>query len=175
MGFITYRSVVGDPIVVEAEDRWVEIVTELDRQEYNNEHGYHRQDRKGVRFCSWEVYNAYDSQKAGASPSPEDIICDKETIEEKENAIRVVGKMLLDAIANLPQVQRSVVIAVLIEGRPAVEVAAERGVSKAAISKTLKKATERLRQALIALGVNSADVSGLLLSEAPGSAQEGEN
>lgn len=173
MGFITYQSVAGDPIVVEAEDRWVEIVTELDRQEYNNEHAYHRQDRKGVRFCSWEVYNAYDSQKAGASPSPEDIVCDKETIEEKENAIRVVGEILLDAIVNLPQVQRSVVIAVLIEGRPAVEVAAERGVSKAAISKTLKKAKKRLRQALIAVGVNSADISGLLLSEAQGSAQKG--
>ena len=173
MGFITYQSVVGDPIVVETEDRWVEIVTELNRQEYNNEHDYHRQDRKGVRFCSWEVYNAYGSQKAGASPSPEDIVCDKETIEEKENAIRVVGKMLLDAIANLPQVQRSVVIAVLIEGRPAVEVAAERGVSKAAISKTLKKAKKRLRQALIAVGVNSADISGLLLSETQGSAQKG--
>ena len=84
-----------------------------------------------------------------------------------------MGKILLDAIANLPQVQRSVVIAVLIEGRPAVEVAAERGVSKAAISKTLKKATERLRQALLDLGVNSSDVSGLLLSEAQGSAQKG--
>lgn len=84
-----------------------------------------------------------------------------------------MGKILLDAIANLPQVQRSVVIAVLIEGRPAVEVAAERGVSKAAISKTLKKAKKRLRQALIAVGVNSADISGLLLSEAQGSAQKG--
>ena len=31
MGFITYQSVVGDPIVVETEDRWVEIVTELNR------------------------------------------------------------------------------------------------------------------------------------------------
>ena len=36
MGFITYTSVVDDPIVVEAEDRWVEIVTDLDRAEYNN-------------------------------------------------------------------------------------------------------------------------------------------
>ena len=63
--------------------------------------------------------------------------------------------------------------AVHIQQRPAVEVAASRGVSKAAISKTLKKGTERLREGLIAAGVNSSNLCGLPVSEAPGTAQEG--
>lgn len=175
MGSITYTSVLGDPIVVEAEDRWVEIVADLDRIEYNNEHGYHRQDRKGVKFCSWEVYNAYGNQEAGATPSAEDIVCENETATEHEQALRAVGELLAELIKKLPLVQREVFVAVHIQQRPAVGVAAARGVSKAAISKTLKKATERLRDGLVSAGVNSSVLCGLPVSEAHGTAQEGTN
>lgn len=173
MGFITYQSVVGDPIVVEAEDRWVEIVADLDRQEYNDDHGYRRQDRKNVKFCSWEAYNAYGNQEAGATPSAEEIVCKNEIAAEHEHAIRVVSELLVELIKKLPPVQREVFIAVHIQNRPAVEVAAARGVSKAAISKTLKKASEHLRDELIAAGVNSSVFCGLPVSEAHGTAQEG--
>lgn len=173
MGFITYTSVVGNSIVVESEDRWVEIVADLDRIEYNNEHGYHRQDRKGVKFCSWEAYNAYGNQEAGASPSAEYIVCENETATEHEQAIRTLGELLGELIEKLPPVQREVFIAIHIQQCPAVEVAAARAVSKAAISKTLKKATQRLREGMIAAGVNSSDLGGLPVSEAPNTAQEG--
>ncbi|WFM83905.1 sigma factor-like helix-turn-helix DNA-binding protein [Arcanobacterium canis] len=152
MGFIIYTSVAGDPIVVEAEDRWVEIVADLDRQEANSDHNYRRQDRRGVKFCSWDAYNAYGNQEAGATPSAQDIVCENEIATEHEQAIRAVGELLVDLIEKLPPVQREVFIAVHIQQRPAVEVAASRGVSKAVISKTLKKATERLREGLIAGG-----------------------
>lgn len=148
-----------------------EIITELGRNEYNAWHNLWRQDRQSGRLCSYEAWNAYGSQDARSMPSAEDEFLRR----EEEKARLQLSVLLANLISDLPPVQRLVLIAVLIEGRPAVEVAAERGVSKAAISKTLKKATERLRQALIALGVNSADVSGLLLSEAQGSAQEGKN
>ena len=173
MGFITYTSVVGDPIVVEAGDRWVEIVTDIDRIEYNNEHGYRRQDRKNVKFCSWEAYNAYGNQEAGAAPSTEDIVCENETATEHEQTIRALAELLVELIEELPPVQREVFTAVHIQQRPAVEVAASRGVSEAAISKTLKKGTERLREGLIAAGDNSINLCGLPVSEAPGTAQEG--
>ncbi|MDR6938672.1 sigma-70 family RNA polymerase sigma factor [Arcanobacterium hippocoleae] len=166
MGFITYHSAVGAPIVIEANDQWVEIVAELDRQEYNNEHGYYRQDRKGVKFCSWEVYNAFGNQETGACPSVEDVICDKETAEEKDRSIQTIRQLLFDLVKGLPEVQRAVIVAVLVEQRSQVDVAAQRGVSKAAVSKTLKKATQRLRDGLAAAGVNSADLSGLLMSGA---------
>lgn len=175
MGFITYTSVVGDPIVVEAEDRWIEIVTDLDRAEYNNEHGYHRQDRKGVKFCSWDAYNSYGNQEAGSTPSAEGIVCENETATEQEHLLQAVGELLVELIKKLPPAQREVFIAIRVEQRPAVEVAAARGVSKAAISKTLKKATEHLREGLIAAGVNSSDLHGLPVSEAHGTAQEGTN
>ena len=173
MGFITYTSVAGDPIVVEAEDRWVEIVTDLDRQEANSNHKYRRQDRKGVKFCSWDAYNAYGNQEAGATPSAEDIVCENETATEQERLLQSVGELLVELIKKLPPVQREVFIAVHLQQRPAVEVAAARGVSKTAISKMLKKATERLREGLIVAGVNSSDLHGLPVSEAYGTAQEG--
>ncbi|MGV9197053.1 sigma factor-like helix-turn-helix DNA-binding protein [Arcanobacterium canis] len=83
--------------------------------------------------------------------------------------------MLVELSEKLPPVQREVFIAVHIQQRPAVEVAASRGVSKAAISKTLKKATEHLREGMIVAGVNSSDLCGLPMSEAHSSAQEGTN
>lgn len=175
MGFIIYTSVAGDPIVIEAEDRWVEIVTDLDRQEANSDHNYRRQDRKNVKFCSWDAYNAYGNQEAGATPSAEDIVCEHETTTEREQAIRAIGELLVELTEKLPPVQREVFIAVHIQQRPAVEVAASRGVSKAAISKTLKNATERLCEGLIVAGVNSSDLCGLPVSEAHGTAQEGTN
>lgn len=112
MGFITYTSVVSDPIVVEAEDRWVEIVTDLDRQEANSDHNYRRQDRRGVRFCSWAAYNAFGNQEVGAMPSAEGIVCKSETATEHEQAIRAASKLLVELIKELPPVQREVFIAV---------------------------------------------------------------
>lgn len=57
MGFITYESVAGAPVTIEADDKWVELVAKLDRIGYNNEHGYHWQDRKNgaAHFCASKV------------------------------------------------------------------------------------------------------------------------
>lgn len=173
MGFITYTSVVGDPIDVETESRWTEIVADLDRQEANSDHSYRRQDCKGVKFCTWEAYNAYGNQEAGATPSAEDIVCGSETATEQERLIQTIGELLVEMIKKLPPVQREVFIAVHSQNHPAVEVAAVRGVSKAAISKTLKKAINCLQKGLIAARVNSSVLCGLPMSEAHGTAQEG--
>lgn len=174
MGFITYTSVAGAPVTIEADDRWVELVAELDRIDYNNEHGYHRQDRKGVKFCSWEAYNTHGNQPVGTSPSVEDVVCEQETIAEMARARAWLRDLLDELIAGLPQVQQAVFVAVVVNQRAAVEVAVERGVSEAAVSKTLKKARARLRVGLEAAGVNSVEVSGLLVSGTPGVAQEGQ-
>lgn len=175
MGSITYKFVAGLPVTIEADDKWVEFVAELDRIDYNNEHGYQRQDRKSVKFCSLDVYNAHGNQMAGASKSAEDIVCEQEATAERDRAHAWVRALLEGLIAGLPEVQQAVFTAVVVQQRPAVEVAAERGVSKAAISKTLKKALTRLRAGLEAAGVNSADVCGLLVSGTSGVAQEGES
>jgi sigma-70, region 4 len=173
VGFITYPSVAGAPVTIEADDKWVELVAELDRIDLNNEHAYHRQDRKYARLCSWEAYNAHGNQLDGAHRSAEEEACDNETADEIARTNVWLHDVLEELIADLPEVQRAVFVAVVVHERPAVEVAAERGVSKAAISKTLKKALTRLRAGLEAAGVNSADVSGLPVSGTPGVAQEG--
>lgn len=83
--------------------------------------------------------------------------------------------LIHELIDGLPEVQRTVAIAILVERRPAVEVAAERGVNKAAVSQALKRARGTLIQRLREAGVNSSSVSGLQLSDTERGAQEGQN
>ena len=147
-----------------------EVVDEqFSKPEYNNWHGYHRQDRQGAKFSSFEVWNEYGDQPVGATPSPEEIYLDDLDDETRVHRDQIVRA----AINALPPVQREVVEAIFDDGKRPVDVAAERGVSKAAISKTLKKATERLRAGLVAAGVNSSVLHGLPMSGANGNAQEG--
>lgn len=148
-----------------------EIIAGLGRDEYNAWHNLWRQDRESGLLCSYEAWNAYGNQDERAAPSAEDDFLDR----EEEKARLQFWQLLVDLSEKLPDSQRAAVIAVLIEGRPAVEVAAERGVSEPAISKALRKGKEALKQKLMELGVNSSDVSGLLVSEAHGNAQEGNN
>ena len=156
MGFITYESVAGAPVTIEADDKWVELVAELDRIDYNTEHGYHRQDRKNVKFCSWDEYKAHGNQPAGASPSAEDVVRERETAAELARASAWLRDLLDGLITGLPEVQQAVFVAVVVQQRPAAPVAAERGVSKAAISQTLKKAVARLRAGLEAAGLTGS-------------------
>lgn len=146
-----------------------EILTELGRQDYNHWHTAWRQDRGNGTLCSYEVWNAHGNQDHGAVQSVEDELIAREEAAQWD----ALGAVIRGLIASLPPVQREVFLAVEVEGRLAVEVAAERGVSKAAISKTLTKARARLQQGLFAVGVNSSLFSGFPLSDTNVGAQEG--
>lgn len=142
---------------------------QLTKPECNNWHAYHRQDRKGVKFGSFEVWNEYGDQSVGAARSSEELYlerCDEELEHQRAQVVR-------GAINALPPVQRAVVEAVYDEGKRSIEVAAERGVSPAAISKTLKKALQRIEQMVLESEVNVSGGPGLPLSDTPGAAQEG--
>lgn len=43
------------------------IDARFSRPEYSNWHNYHRQDREGTKFSSFEVWNQHGSQPAGRS------------------------------------------------------------------------------------------------------------
>ncbi|MSS45340.1 sigma-70 family RNA polymerase sigma factor [Cutibacterium sp. WCA-380-WT-3A] len=148
-----------------------DIVTELGRDEYNTWHTVWRQDRDKDVLCSWEVWNAHGNQDLYVTASAEDQFF---AVEEQRtrDALNVLIEQLIDG---LPEVQRAVAIAILVEQRPAVEVAGERGVNKAAVSQALKRAKTTLVQKLREAGVNSSSVSGLQLSDAQRGAQEGQN
>lgn len=166
-----YQQQCADPAVKKPVRRNTQEAADaqLSRPEYNNWHNYHRQDRAGVKVSSFEVWNEHGDQPAGAAPSPEEIYLARLNDEARVRRDEVVRA----AINALPPVQRAVVEAVFDQGKRPVDVAAERGVSKAAISKTLKKALEQIERDVIAAGVNPASGSGLPLSGTPGAAQEG--
>ena len=166
-----YSQQCADPAVQEPVRRSAqEMVDEqFSKPEYNNWHGYHRQDREGAKFSSFEVWNEHGDQPAGAAPSPEEIY-----LSQLDDEARVRRDQIVRAAINaLPRVQREVVEAIFDDGKRPVDVAAERGVSKAAISQTLKKALKRIEQVVLASGVNDLDASGLPLSGTASAAQEG--
>ena len=166
-----YQQQCADPTVKKPRRRSAQEAADaqLSRPDYNNWHNYHRQERAGVKVSSFEVWNEHGDQPVGAAPSPEEIYLANLEAEAQLRREQIVRA----AITALPPVQRAVVEAVFDQGKRPVDVAAERGVSKAAISKTLKKALEQIERDVIAAGVNSASGSGLPLSGTPGAAQEG--
>lgn len=166
-----YQQQCADPTVKKPVRRSAQEAADaqLSRPDYNNWHNYHRQDRAGVKVSSFEVWNEHGDQPVGAAPSPEEIYLANLEYEAQLRREQIVR----EAINSLPPVQRAVVEAVFDDRKRPVDVAAERGVSKAAISKTLKKALEQIERDVIAAGVNSASGSGLPLSGTPGAAQEG--
>ncbi len=170
MGSIKYTSATGELFSIDVEDQWVSVVADLDRLESNSDHGYHRQDRKGVRFCSWDAYNEHGNQSAGSAASAEDQVLEHETDAEFD----AVAQLLHEAIDTLPPAWRELIVDVFVEGIQQAEIAAARGVSKPAITKQKSKALAALRSALEELGVNAELVRGLLADQAHGLVQEGE-
>lgn len=162
------RSQADDPSTIEPRTAQ-EVITEIGSDEVGLWRNIWRQDRKSNVLCSYEVWNAHGNQDHGAVQSVEDELIAREEAAQWD----ALGAVIRGLIANLPSVQREVFIAVEVEGRLAVDVAAERGVSKAAISKTLTKARARLQQGLFEVGVNSARFSGFPLSDTNDGAQEG--
>lgn len=122
-------------------------------------------------LCSWEVWNAHGNQDLHVTASAED----QYLAAEEERTLDALMALIEELIEGLPEAQRAVAIAILIERRPAVEVAAERGVNKAAVSQALKRARGTLIQRLREVGVNSSSVSGFQLSDTGRGAQEGQN
>lgn len=164
------QAVAADPSLVRPRSAQA-ILDDLGNSEYNAWHNLWRQDRDTNVACSYEVWNRHGNQNVAVALSPE---------EQLECAARLAaGEALTEFIEHLieqlPAVQSAVAAAVILQHRPAVEVAAERGVSEAAISKTLAKARQKLIAALAEVGVNSSLVSGLLVSGTERGAQEGHN
>lgn len=166
-----YQQQCADPAVKKPVRRSAQEAADaqLSRPDYNNWHNYHRQERAGVKVSSFEVWNEHGDQPVGAAPSPEEIY-----LSQLDDEARVRRDQIVRAAINaLPRVQREVVEAIFDDGKRPVDVAAERGVSKAAISQTLKKALKRIEQVVLASGVNDLDASGLPLSGTASAAQEG--
>ena len=112
-----------ETVEVEVSEELGNIIVDLDRQEYNN---HHKETR---RHCSLDAFNLDDA----LFPSEEDI--------EAEVVAKDQYNRLYAAIALLEPQQKELVRQVFFENRKIVDIAAEEGVSEAAIRNRLKKIT----------------------------------
>ena len=126
---IYYESVTGK-IELDVPEKWGKIKVDLDRQEYNVNH------KETRRHCSLEAYNLDDA----LLPSDADVAGDVETADEIER--------LYTAIARLQPQQRELVKRVYFNNEKIVDIAAEAGVSEAAIRNRLKKIFAALKNFL---------------------------
>lgn len=150
-----------------------EILDErFNNPDYNGWHAYWRQDRKDVRFSSLEVWNQYGNQADGSVASAEADLLEAIHLEEQARIQATLRDFIAEFASSLPTVQREVFTAWHYEGVSKADIASSRGVSKAAISKTLNdKVIPKLVDALAAQGVNSRDLSGLLMTPTGGGAK----
>ena len=119
-----------ETVEVEVSEELGNIIVDLDRQEYNN---HHKETR---RHCSLDAFNLDDA----LFPSEEDI--------EAEVVAKDQYNRLYAAIALPEPQQKELVRQVFFENRKIVDIAAEEGVSEAAIRNRLKKITQRLKKIL---------------------------
>ena len=119
-----------ETVEVEVSEELGNIIVDLNRQEYNN---HHKETR---RHCSLDAFNLDDA----LFPSEEDI--------EAEVVAKDQYNRLYAAIALLEPQQKELVRQVFFEDRKIVDIAAEEGVSEAAIRNRLKKITQHLKKIL---------------------------
>ena len=128
---ITYEFVTGEISEVEVDESLRGMLLDLDRQQYNNDQKETRRhvsldgmDYEGELFASAE-----DTERA---------------VEHREDMAR-----LYSAMEALSPSQRELVKKVYFEERKIMDIAAEEGVSEAAIRNRLKKIYSRLKKFLI--------------------------
>lgn len=119
-----------ETVEIEVNDDWGNILIDLDRQEYNNQHTETR------RHCSLEALNldyAY-------LPSGEDV--------EREILSTLDSEALYAAIENLQPQQQELVKCVYFGGAKLADIAREDGVSKMALTNRMKKILTNLKKSL---------------------------
>ena len=119
-----------ETVEVEVSEELGNIIVDLNRQEYNN---HHKETR---RHCSLDAFNL----DGALFPSEEDI--------EAEVVAKDQYNRLYAAIALLEPQQKELVRQVFFEDRKIVDIAAEEGVSEAAIRNRLKRITQHLKKIL---------------------------
>jgi RNA polymerase sigma factor (sigma-70 family) len=112
---------------IEVEAKWLEVLEEEDRIIYNNNRRHRR------KSCSLDAYNADDN----LLPSEVDV------------AAEVVSKDQLDrAFVGLTPEQEKAVHRKYLEGYQTQEIAADLGVSNAAVSQQISRALKRMQKNL---------------------------
>lgn len=126
----TYHSATED-IEIEVSQDWHEILIDLDRQEYNNNHTESR------RHYHYDADDVYEGSEYGAED--EDLLALFPTDAEED---------VMRAMSCLTESQRKVITALFLEGFPAKEYARRQGISEAAVSKSKSTALNKMKKYL---------------------------
>lgn len=127
---ITYYVAEGDPITIEVDEEWGELVVELD-------HENHKNDRRAKSHkVSLEAYDGKGTRLASKSNILEDLV-------KGENV-----KYLYEAIDLLEEKHRVVIIEAFINGRSYTDIADTLGISRPAVSQRASTALKKLKKLL---------------------------
>lgn len=118
------------------------IVQELWNAEERVAHSCHRSDRVGGSAWSYEEIAGINREPQEHSLSPEELLIEYETAQEREQAVRRV----LEALRTLPDGQRKAVENVYFRNLSQSDVARSSGISRAAVSKQINAAIKKLRR-----------------------------
>lgn len=125
-----YNTVTG-PVVIDVDEKWFDILTEYDRQEYNNNHTETRRHStldNGKDDGEWLAYEDKNIEALFSEP----------TLEEK----------LKVALSKLSDEQQRIIDALFFQGKTQTEYAKELGVTQGAISQRLSVIIRKLKKIL---------------------------
>ena len=117
-------------IVIDVEDHWVNVLHELDHQEFNNERAETR------RHCSIETYDPDDHRL----PSNTNVAA---SVEKRDNNSR-----LAKALSELSPSQQDLISALFFQNVSVSEYAKRNGVTPSAITQRKKTALKKLKKLL---------------------------
>lgn len=130
MSSYTFKFATGESTTIEVDEKWVTVLIDEDRIEYNANH------RETRRHCSLEAYNLDDA----LFPSDEDVVRDILAAEERRH--------LQESIGRLEPRQQKLIHQIYFEGRTFTSIAQEEGVDRTAVSKATKRAIHKLKKFL---------------------------
>lgn len=118
-----------ETIEIEVDDEWGDIIVDLNRQEYNNDH------KETRRHYSLDAYDWEDETFAVDDPGFSRLF------EEPSLAERLSG-----AIAQLKPRQKELIRSIYFEGKTARQYAKELGISEQAVGQQLKTVIKKLKK-----------------------------
>lgn len=119
-----------ETLEIEVSEEWANVIIELDRLEYNNDHKEKR------RHCSLDALNLDET----LLPSKENVEADVVRKEE--------SKMLEEAISRLKPHQQALIRAVYFDEIPMTEYATYLGITKSAVTQQKDTAIKKLKKLL---------------------------
>lgn len=134
MSSYTFKFATGDSTTIEVDEKWVTVLVDEDRIEYNANH------RETRRHCSLDAFNLDDALFPSDADTEGELIAAEQEHERTESIHAALEKLSPD--------QRELVEAVFFKGMTVNEYAERRGVSQSAISHQKAKALKNLKKFL---------------------------